>query len=256
MFSRGISSARSVRHTNIGRSGPQNLGQSTSRLVPLHSIAALHSPATGEPRYGQICLPDTWSGRRYERKAFNYWRRLLWERGGMQGEELAARRKPSDGLLLLEIDTDVRAEKTCILPSDSRFHHTDAFGQKPVRVADPTRWTKNVRWIGWLTCASAIWYGYVLLKYFTDCESVPITGRRRFNTKWGDMLTKMEDLKRRMDISSIPWHDLLLADGPDMVSAMEIIAKLIKASGLGGIPWDLMLVNAPGNHFCTIAQAT
>ena len=98
-----------------------------STTIKNHAISR-HSTSSSKPRYRQIILPQSWRGTYHKRKVFESWRKAHLEKGGPDGKKIVAQRKPSDGPLLLEIDTDTSSDKIFVFLMGIRFYYDDDFG--------------------------------------------------------------------------------------------------------------------------------
>ena len=193
----------------------------------------------------RIQLPDTWRGRRAERKAVKLWEHEITQLVTHNAESWIAQRK---GPLSLEIDGRLQKNVIVFSPSGIRFACEDPFGEQLLNIAEPTLWSKRSPWLRWPVAFCVGYLGILLLLFCFGRERVPIIGSSRYSFLppgyWLWFLNKnrleTEALVQEIQGAIPP------GDHPIVQRCQSVFNRLINASGQDHTKWSLHIINAPG----------
>jgi hypothetical protein len=190
----------------------------------------------------QIILPDTRYGRKAQYMGQRFWLKRVKENVFIQGQNSEILERVRDGTLPVLLHTDVGIPRTRIDldPPGIVLRPEDPFAVKLSKVTNPSLRSRIIRR---LTDIILLLIGGLVVFWLMNLESVPVTGRWRFNncsTRALELALVTYERKTKALKQS-----LLPDEHPYKILVSSVLQKLVEANGLQDIEWEVSIVNAP-----------
>lgn len=90
--------------------------------------------------------------------------------------------------------------------------------------------------------------------YFSNIEEVPVSGRRRFNCYSEEAVEEQGSIMYN-NIMADARNAIIPSWEPRARMVERVMKRLIPASGLEHVDWEVYVINSPGTFFCTGTRA-
>ena len=140
--------------------------------------------------------------------------------------------------------------------------HRDHSAWAQAFIFTSTRWKSA--WRAWYTdrflnrlavYGVVVFVSGVTVVYFFALERVPITGRRRWSWLSRSTLAKLHEEESRVlkELRDNEEKIFISSDYPGLRKIEAVFERLVKASGLDGIAWEVRVINEPSMFFLPTA---
>lgn len=200
----------------------------------------------------EVILPDTEEGREAISVAKETWQNK-WDKDDPKGLSLSlkARQEVLKGKTPFYIVINSKATWNSVSFDGLTFYLGDERGKRFWNIANPIS-LLDLGWVRKTLFAAALFFLGLGTFCCSNLESVPITGRLRFNFNPGFLAGDSDAYTAQLHALG----QFLVPDRDSRVIALtEILEKLIPSSGLEHLEWEIYLVNAPGKFRAPFLRA-